>query len=480
MPDILLTTINAKWIHPSLALRLLKANLRELEVRTEIIEFALRQPLREKMDAILAARHRILGISVSIWNHSQTLELLHALEEPWAAAGVRPLIVLGGPEAANLPSDAPLLAECDWLVRGEAEHSFRELCAALLSGCEPEAGGAIARVFRVATSRPSSLPDGATYGVVESAAVDPSSVDPGYRLYTDGDLERRLTYVEASRGCPFGCEFCLSSLDRIVRDFPLDAFLHEMEALIARGARQFKFLDRTFNLDKGRAGRIMEFFLERVKPGFYVHFEIVPSRFPSELGAIAARFPAGSLRLEAGIQTMDPRVAATIGRKSDPDAELATLRFLREKTRAIVHADLIAGLPGETLEAFGRGFDMLLSARPEEVQVGILKRLPGAPLARHDGPFKMRYSAEPPYEVLSTSAMSPTDLDRLKNFSRFWELIVNRGNFPEFTAAFLASDSGIFSRFIVLSDTLLLLFGRNWGIDRHELRSALNQSFPFL
>ncbi len=480
MIDILLATVNAKWIHPSLALRLLRANLGDLEERSAILEFALRQPLEEKISGILAERPRILALSVSIWNHVGTLELLRALRPLWAAGdgGGRPVVILGGPEAANLDAGAPLLAECDWLVRGEGEHAFRELCRAILADRMPETGGAI-----------QSVRTQGTYRIATAAPVDPATIDPGYRLYTDEDLRRKLTYVEASRGCPFGCEFCLSSLDRKVRNFPLAPFLAEMDALFGRGARAFKFLDRTFNLEAARARAIMEFFLARLKggrlhggghgpdsrdgSGAYVHFEMVPSRFPEELREPLRAFPPGTLRLEVGIQTFDADVAAAIGRPSDPEKEIEALDFLRRRTTAIVHADLIAGLPGETSEGFGRGFDRLWSVEPTEIQVGVLKRLPGAPLSRHDVPYRMRYAEVPPYEAVSTSTMTEPELDRIKNFARFWELIVNRGHFPDLVPDLLPSGGSAFARFMALSDGLLARFGRNWGIDRAELRAAL-------
>jgi hypothetical protein len=125
------------------------------------------------------------------------------------------------------------------------------------------------------------------------------------------------------------------------------------------------------------------------------------------------------------------------------------------------------------LESFGLGFDRLWSVRPTEIQVGVLKRLPGAPLARHDRPFRMCYAETPPYEVLSTSVMSEAELDKAKNFARFWELIVNRGHFPELIPEILPEGEAAFNRFMGLCDALLVRFGRNWGIDRAELLSAL-------
>jgi radical SAM superfamily enzyme YgiQ (UPF0313 family) len=465
LPDIVLATINAKWIHPSLALRLLKANLADLESRCEILEFALRQRLVEKTSPILEARPRILGLSVSIWNHAATIELLRTLDPLWDGSDLRsghPVIVLGGPEASFLEEDAELFRYADYVIRGEGEVAFRELCARLLA----------------TATAPLAAPTSGTV-FVNAPPVEVADIATGYRLYTAEDLGRKLSYVEASRGCPFGCEFCLSgasqggAVDRRVRDFPLDRFLGDMDTLISRGARGFKFLDRTFNLDMDRAIRILEFFLGRPEPGLWVHFEMVPFRFPPALREILRRFPPGALRLELGIQTLNPGVGALIDRPVDPERDLEALDFLRRETNAIVHADLIAGLPGEDLGSFARGFDRLALVRPAEIQLGILKLLPGTAMSRHTGPFGMRFNPLPPYEVLETAALPEADLDRLKNFARFWELIVNRHAFDAIVSRLFPPESPVFAPFMELSDRLLARFGRNWGLDRRELENEL-------
>jgi radical SAM superfamily enzyme YgiQ (UPF0313 family) len=465
-PLILLATINAKWIHPSLALRLLKANLGRLEDRCVILEFALRQPLKEKIGPLLAAKPRILGLSVSIWNHAATLELLEALEEAWrAGAAAKPFIILGGPEVSFLPEGAEIFRHADTVIRGEGELVFRETCESLLAG-----------------GRPGKF--------MAAPPVDLAAIDPAYRLYTGEDIQNKLIYVEASRGCPFGCEFCLSAVKRpsepAVRYFPLEPFLANMEILIRRGVRTFKFLDRTFNLDIDRARRILEFFLARLSPGQCVHFEMVPSRFPPELVEVLARFPPGALRLEIGFQTFNPETAALISRPGHPAEELAALEKIRRETAALVHADLIAGLPGEDLASFGRGFDLLWqalstpAARPgppaaAEIQLGILKCLPGAPISRHNAAYGMVYAPAPPYEVRETAALPVIDLGRIKNFARFWELVVNRGVFPDLGPALFPAGEPVFRPFLELSDRLFSRFGRNWGIDRNRLRQALEE-----
>ncbi|MDR2186348.1 MAG: B12-binding domain-containing radical SAM protein [Treponema sp.] len=487
MSEIVLATINAKWIHPSLALRLLKANLKEYENQTLILEFALRQPLQEKLEPILAARPRILGLSVSIWNHTAVLELLKALEQQWGIPGKdrKPAVVLGGPEASHLPAEAEIIAHADYVIRGDGELAFRDLCRRIL-------GSSVSLLNGSAQSRPGKF--------IDAPPVNPADIDPAYRLYTDEDLTRKLTYVEASRGCPFGCEFCLSSVEYpgaggrggshrpLVREFPLETFLGEMEKLINRGGRSFKFLDRSFNLNPERARRIMAFFLEHISkktakgtpqmPGLYVHFEIFPALFTPELRELARRFPPESLRLELGVQTFNRRTAALVRRPGDGEKELEALDFLRRETGAIVHADLIAGLPGEDFASFAAGFDRLWQVRPREIQLGILKCLPGTPLHRHCEAYGIRYAAEPPYEVLETAALPEPDLNRIKNFARFWEIIVNRDAFPDLVPVLCPEGESMFRHFMQLSDRLLRRFGRNWGIDRRELREAVAASIP--
>ncbi|MDR1836039.1 MAG: radical SAM protein [Treponema sp.] len=487
MKDILLATINAKWIHPSLALRLLKANLGRLQETCDIVEFTLRQPLSEKIEALLAAAPRILGISVSIWNHTATVELLRELEKAWAPQSLlckhrqgaaRPVVILGGPEVSHLSEEAEIFRFADYVIRGEGELAFRTLCEDNLA---PEQYQRHPPKF------------------INAEPVKLEAIKSGYRLYTDEDLAKKLVYVEASRGCPFNCEFCLSAAkDRRldpVREFPLDVFLLEMDALVRRGAKTFKFLDRTFNFNIKRTLRICEFFLKKInerEEPLTVHFETVPSLFPPQLLEMLSHFPPATLRLETGIQTLNGEVAARIGlpggksRYLNPEKELVTLRLLHEKTNAIIHTDLIAGLPGEDLTSFGKGFDCLWLAftgsdtppaeRPcagggrFEIQLGILKLLQDTPISRHNETFAMRYNPLPPYEVMETSTISAGDLRRIKNFARFWELIINRGLIK------YRENKPVFENFMALSDSLFTRFKRNWGIDKNELLEAVNDS----
>jgi radical SAM superfamily enzyme YgiQ (UPF0313 family) len=232
----------------------------------------------------------------------------------------------------------------------------------------------------------------------------------------------------------------------LVRYFPIESLLQELQILLDRGARQFKFIDRTFNLRLEVSQQLLGFFLERYTPDLFVHFEMVPDRFPEELRQLVARFPAGAVQFEIGIQSFDAEVQKAISRRQDMAKLEENLTYLRTQTGVHIHADLIVGLPGETVVQFQRGFDRLVQLNPQEIQVGILKRLRGTPILRHDQEYAMLYSDSPPYEVLSTSAIPFAKMMEMKRFARFWEAVANRGRFPRILPILLGETP--FQRFL--------------------------------
>jgi hypothetical protein len=309
-----------------------------------------------------------------------------------------------------------------------------------------------------------------------SSERDGEAITLPYRLYSSNDVASRVVYVEASRGCPFKCEFCLSSLDVPVRNVPLQAFLDAMQDLLDRGVRHFKFVDRTFNLNLNISSSILRFFLERYQPGVFLHFEMIPDRLPEALRDLIRQFPPGALQFEVGVQTFNDEVSALISRRQDNAKLGENLRFLREETGVHVHADLIVGLPGEDVASFGRGFDRLVELGPQEIQVGMLKRLRGTPIVRHDQQWGMIYSPHPPYEVLQTKLIDFAAMQRLRRFARYWDLVANSGNFMETTP--LIWDGGSpFASFLQLSDWLFAEMGQTHAISLTNLSERL---FRFL
>lgn len=412
MPDIVLTTLNAKYIHAAFGLRYLMANLGPLQARARLMEFDLNQRPVDIAEALLAQQPKIIGVGVYIWNVAHATELVALLKR------LRPelTLILGGPEVSYEPEVQEIVRLADVVITGEADLTFAEVCGHLLANQALESK------------------------VIASELPEFSRISLPYDLYDDQDIAHRVVYVEASRGCPFTCEFCLSSLDIPVRQAPLPAFLDAMQKLLDRGVRQFKFVDRTFNLHVPTSRAILEFFLERHRPGRFYHFEMVPDRLPEGLREVIVKFPPGALQFEVGIQTFNSEVADRIRRRQNYERLEENFRFLREQTDVHIHADLIAGLPGESLESFAAGFDKLVALGPQEIQVGILKRLRGTPIVRHDPEWEMVYFPHTPYEVLQTKLIDFTTMQKLRRFARFWDLVGNSGNFVE-TTPLLWSDA---------------------------------------
>ena len=245
-----------------------------------------------------------------------------------------------------------------------------------------------------------------------------------------------------------------------VRAVPLAPFLAALDRLLARGATSFKFVDRTFNLNLAISRAILEFFLARWRDGLFIHFEMVPDRLPDALREIIAQFPPGALQFEVGIQTFDEATAKNISRRQNYTTLEDNLRYLRASTGVHVHADLIAGLPGETVESFGRGFDRLIALRPQEIQVGILKRLRGTPIVRHDAEWGMIYSPQPPYEILQNKLIDFPTMQRLRRFARAWDLVGNSGHFPETIPLIWEGHASPFEQFLRFTDWLTARNGR--------------------
>lgn len=399
---IILSTLNARYSHCSFGLRYLLANLGELKGRARLMEFTISQNPRDIVEAILAQNPSIVGFGVYIWNAKQTHEVVSILKR------VQPEIkvVLGGPEVTHETEIQPICHTADLTIRGEADFLFRDVCEAWLHrGIWPDKKW------------------------ISGELPEIRSICLPYSYYNDEDIKNRVIYVEASRGCPYKCEYCLSSLDKSVRSFDIDLFLSELDRLIQRGVRQFKFVDRTFNLSVTTGSRILKFFLERIELGLFLHFEMVPDRLPVELRDLIKQFPHGSLQFEVGIQTWSPEVARLVSRRQDYAKISENFEFLNRETGVHTHADLIVGLPGETLESFAVGFDAVTALKPDEVQVGILKRLRGAPIIRHDREWGMSYQEHPPYQVLKTKMMGFETIQRMTRFAHFWDHVANSGNF---------------------------------------------------
>ncbi len=434
MSRIVISTLNARYIHTAFGLRYLYANMGALQACTEMLEFGIQQKPGDIAEQLLQRQPRIIGLGVYIWNVAEITATVAILKQ----VAPQVLVVLGGPEVSH-PPDLPDVANlADFIITGAGEIHFPQLCRQLLADQAP--------------------PDKIIRG--ETVALD--LLASPYPYYTETDLKQRIIYVEASRGCPFKCEFCLSSLDTTAKPFALEAFLLNMQQLYQRGARNFKFIDRTFNLKIDTSVAILSFFLAKPLADLQLHFEVIPDNLPDRLKQAIQQFPPGCLQFEVGVQSFNPVIQQRISRKQDNQKTQANLLWLRRHSNAHIHADLIAGLPGDTLAGFGASFDQLIALNPQEIQVGILKRLRGAPINRHDEAYQMRYDPMPPYAILSTRDMSFGEIQRISRFARYWDLIGNSGRFANTLPVLLADQP--FARFMQFSDAFYAVAGSTWQI----------------
>lgn len=422
MKNIILTTLNARFIHASLGLRYLKANMGELVGQTSIHEYDINMRPIEIAESLLSQDPAIIGFGVYIWNVEESTRVLHLIKK----LSPNVILVVGGPEVSYEFETQEIVRLADHLITGNADLAFHALCQQIISAGPP------------------------AEKIIHAGEIHPDDINFPYQEYTDLDIANRIIYVEASRGCPFKCEFCLSALDKTAQPFPLENFLDEMRKLYDRGVRHFKFVDRTFNLKVESSIRIMEFFLERLDEDLYLHFELIPDHLPERLKSVISQFPEHSLQFEIGIQTLNPKVQELISRKQNHEKMKRNLDWLHEHSHAHTHADLIIGLPGEDINSFAQGFNELIAMHPDEIQVGVLKRLKGTPIIRHTDEYDMLFNPYPPYNILSTRDIDFPTMQKLSRFSRYWDLIINSGRFLHSKEILLGTSP--FENFFRLSD----------------------------
>lgn len=406
------------------------------------MEFVINSQVADAVEEILSYQPKIVGVGAYIWNALEVQELIAILKK----VAPHVLIILGGPEASHFPHRVDF-SGADYIIQGEGDIAFYKLCKTLLEG---------------------QIPDGC---VIKAPMVDLSAIKLPYDYYTDHDIKNRYCYVEASRGCPFTCEFCLSSADKKVRDIEIERFIEELEKLWQRGVRNFKFIDRTFNLSIENATKLLDFFLSKTEE-YFVHFEVIPDHFPAILREKIAQFPPAALQLEVGIQTLDPEISKNIHRRLNIAKIQDNLAFLQQQTHAHLHVDLIIGLPGESLEGFGRNLDTLYSLTQCEIQIGILKKLSGTTISRHDEIYGMVYSDKPPYDIYQNDMIPFKEMQKMKRFARFWDMVYNSGNFKK-SATHLWREGKVYEGFYAFSEWLYTQTESTWQISLDRLAQLI-------
>ena len=414
--NVVLSTLNSKFIHSSLALRYLKAYGEAHGQAYDIVEYTINMPVLHILSDITEHDIDILGFACYIWNIEMTLHVVDMVK------AVRPdiKIVLGGPEVSFTADE--LLERCpniDYIVQGEGEEAFHALVTALQlgnDGLNPVIPGVRGRR------------DGSILGSLEAVEVsDLSSIPFPYTEEDMDDLEHKIIYYESSRGCPFSCQYCLSGNKNTVRFFPQERTLKELQWFIDHGVKQVKFVDRTFNCAPHHHRPLMEFMRDS-DTDMNFHLEMEPELMTEWETNILCETPPGRIQIEVGVQSTHKKTLDAINRYNDWPYIQKSIRPIIQAGRTHVHMDLIVGLPHEDFKRFGQSFNDLFSLQPHALQIGFLKLLKGSGVRRMR---EYKYVADPlaPYEVLSTHVLPYDDVRFLKYFEDVFERFYNSERF---------------------------------------------------
>ncbi len=411
--NILLCGINAKYIHTNLAIRQIKGYVEEnSNYLINVVEYTINNYINDILKSLYEHKPDILGFSCYIWNIEMVKKLVVLIKK----VSPKIIIVLGGPEVSYnseaLFSDIP----CDYLISGEGEQTFCELLDAINNKQDFENVGGLTFMY-----------NGKIVSTPKDSAIDMSMLPFPYKNF--GGTENKICYYEASRGCPFGCKYCLSSIEKGVRFAPIEKVKKELKIFLDNKVQQVKFVDRTFNCNKKFALEIIRFLIENDNGCTNFHFEVEASLLDKETLGLLSTARCGLFQLEIGVQSTNEQTLKAIDRKNDMAWIEYCVRELQKKQNIHLHLDLIAGLPLEDFDSFKKSFNDVYRFDPNQLQLGFLKILKGSSMEKLCSQYNIKYSPYPPYEVLSTDSLTYDEVLKLKGIEEMVELYYNSNRF---------------------------------------------------
>ena len=434
---ILLNAVNAKYIHSNLAVYSIRANAGEYRDQIELGEYTINQYVEEILQDIYKKKPDLIAFSCYIWNIRHIRELVRELRKVLPKVP----IWLGGPEASydaeGLLKNYP---EVTGVLVGEGEESFYELCKfydGKLKSLDEVKGIAYRKEGEIVVK---------PYAFVK----DLSSLKFAYEDFQD--FEHKIIYYESSRGCPFSCSYCLSSIDKSVRFRSLDQVKAELQTFIDAKVPQVKFVDRTFNCKVSHAMAIWNFIHENDNGITNFHFEVAADLITEEELELFAKMRKGLIQLEIGVQSTNEETVCEIRRKMNFEKVADMVTRVKNLGNIHQHLDLIAGLPNEDYESFGKSFNDVFALYPEQLQLGFLKVLKGSYMYENREAYGLVYRSEPPYEVLSTNWVSYDEMIRLKGIEQMVELYYNSHQYDRTLNAVLEEEDSAFGFFESLAD----------------------------
>ncbi|PZD94709.1 B12-binding domain-containing radical SAM protein [Paenibacillus sambharensis] len=412
---VVLATLNAKYIHTSLALRCLKA-YSERDFDIDIAEYTIKDPVMNIVSDLYARKPKVVGFSCYIWNIEETITVIDMLRKIMPETR----IILGGPEVSyDTGFWMERLPQVDYIVVGEGEETFHHLLT------EIAGSGKYHMVFGAAYRK--ELPDGTMEIRINPPRpkLDLATLPSPHRFPEDEPtLANRVVYFETSRGCPFSCQFCLSSIEVGVRYFDIERTKADILYLIGKGAKLIKFVDRTFNIKRDYALEMFRFLIENHQ-GCVFQFEITADIMrPEVLDYLAEHAPPGIFRFEIGVQSTNDITNEAVQRRQNFTKLTRTVVKVKESGKIDQHLDLIAGLPHEDYNTFRKTFNDVFALRPEELQLGFLKMLRGTGMRLDAEKYGYIFMDRAPYEILGNNLLPFDDIIRIKRvedvLEKYW------------------------------------------------------------
>lgn len=409
--NIVLTTLNAKYIHTNLALRYLKGAAQP-EFDPKIVEYTIKDPAFNIVSDLYQYKPDVVGFSCYIWNIEETIRVVRMLK----AVAPETKIILGGPEVSYDTHDwLRRVEEVDFIVMGEGEVSFKELLKYFNGDIPLEEVPGLCY-----------LEEGKVKIHAQPKKIDLRELPSPYRFEEDHPhLGKRIQYIETSRGCPFSCQFCLSSIEVGVRYFNREKIKDDIRYLMANGAKTIKFVDRTFNISRSYAMEMFQFLIDEHVPGVVFQFEITADIMrPEVIQFLNDNAPRGLFRFEIGVQSTNDLTNELVKRRQNFEKLKRTVTMVKDGGKIDQHLDLIAGLPEEDYDSFRQTFNDVFAMRPEELQLGFLKLLRGTGLRVEAQKYGYTYVDVAPYEIFSNNVLTFDEIIRIKHaedvLEKYW------------------------------------------------------------
>ncbi|MBS4193779.1 B12-binding domain-containing radical SAM protein [Lederbergia citri] len=462
---IIASTLNAKYIHTNLAIRYLKAYAAP-DFDVELAEYTIKDPTLNIVTDLYNKKPDVIGFSCYIWNIEETIKVIEILRK--IMPDVK--IVLGGPEVSyDVIHWLKRLPEIDFIVIGEGEETFKQLLHELKGNMEME------NVLGIGYMR-----EGKPVINPVRTKIDLREMPSPFRFKEDiPHLSKRVIYIETSRGCPFSCQFCLSSIEVGVRYFNREKIKEDIRYLLDNGAKTIKFVDRTFNISRSYAMEMFQFLIDERRPGTVFQFEITGDIMrPEVIDFLNKEAPEGLFRFEIGVQSTNDLTNELVKRRQNFEKLTRTVRMVKEGGKILQHLDLIAGLPEEDYDSFRKTFNDVFTLEPEELQLGFLKMLRGTGLrisAKHFGYTYMDYS---PYEILGNNVIDFEDIIRIKQVEDVLEKYWNDHRMDR-TVKFLTTKS-FETPFDFFQEFGTYWEEQNWSRIGHQLEDLFTRLKQFL